>query len=207
MTNHRRPSATGAIVFMTLCLQHRGGDLLVRQVAELRRAVRDTRADLPFDILAFVVLPDHLHCVWQLPPGDRALGRRCGAIKSRFSRACLRAAGWPRAGLAPLPGTERPRRKGDAGIWQQRFREHPIRDQADLAAHLTYCWNDPVRHGLCDAPEDWPYSSVHRDRRLGLFPSDGPGAAALLQAGDAPAAAPLPVAPQLTKTAGICPPV
>ena len=57
--------------------------------------------------------------------------------------------------------------KGDAGVWQRRFWEHHIRDADDHAAHLRYCWANPVRHGLVERPADWPHSSIHRDIRLG----------------------------------------
>jgi len=55
----------------------------------------------------------------------------------------------------------------EVGIWQRRFWEHHIRDQADYAAHVRYCWINPVKHGFVERPEDWPYSSVHRDIREG----------------------------------------
>ena len=59
--------------------------------------------------------------------------------------------------------------KGDAGIWQRRFWEHHIRGPEDYANAVRYCWNNPVKHGFVQRPEDWPYSSVHRDRQLEQF--------------------------------------
>ena len=61
------------------------------------------------------------------------------------------------------------RSKQDAGIWQRRFWEHTIRDEADLAAHVRYCLLNPVKHGFVELPEDWPYSSIHRDIRAGRW--------------------------------------
>ncbi len=87
MSIYRRPQVTGALVFFTVTLAARGGDVLVREVGLLREAVRVTRAERPFGIEAWVVLPDHIHAVWQMPPGDRAYGVRWGAIKARFTRA------------------------------------------------------------------------------------------------------------------------
>lgn len=49
------------------------------------------------------------------------------------------------------------------GSWQRGYGEHCIRDETDLAAHLRYCWCNPVKHGLAMRPGDWPYSSVHRE--------------------------------------------
>lgn len=79
MPNYLRPKWTGARVFFTVCLAVRGDDTLVREVAALRRAVAETKAERPFGIEAWVVLPDHLHCVWQMPEGTGAFrqdGRR-----------------------------------------------------------------------------------------------------------------------------------
>jgi len=49
--------------------------------------VRVTRCTRPFAIDAWVVLPDHLHCVWTLPPGDDDFSTRWRLIKTIFSRA------------------------------------------------------------------------------------------------------------------------
>ncbi|BDW86347.1 transposase [Roseicyclus marinus] len=184
MSEYRRPPVTGAIVFFTVTLAARGGDVLVREVGLLRDAVRATRVERPFGIEAFVVLPDHIHAVWQMPPGDRAYGVRWGAIKSRFTRAVREKYGSDgsgcRVGFHPTDGARvgpgvvgwNPTlrsaskiRKGDAGLWQRRFWEHHIRDEADYWAHVRYCWWNPVKHGFVTRPEDWPFSSVHRDGR------------------------------------------
>lgn len=152
MSRYLRPRLPGASIFFTVALAERGGTLLLAEVERLRAAVRATRAERPFTIRAWVVLPDHLHCVWRLPEEDCDYSTRWRLIKSRFSR-----------GLAP--GRLRPSHltRQERGIWQRRFYEHHIRDEADLAAHLHYCWNNPVKHGLVARPEDWPFSSVHRD--------------------------------------------
>jgi REP-associated tyrosine transposase len=91
MPNYRRPRITGASIFFTVALADRKSDLLVRQIDALRDAVARTRAERPFHIEAWVVLPDHLHCVWRLPGGDADFSVRWGAIKARFSMSCRRA--------------------------------------------------------------------------------------------------------------------
>lgn len=72
MSNYLRPDLQDLPVFFTVCLAHSGSSLLGDHVDILRTAVRETRDVLPFEILAWVTLPDHLHCVLQLPDGDRA---------------------------------------------------------------------------------------------------------------------------------------
>jgi len=175
MPNYRRPHVTGAHVFFTVNLADRGSDLLVREIGCLRAAVADVRAKRPFTIDAWVVLPDHLHTVWTVPPGDADFSTRWAAIKARFTRY-VRDSG--RVGFHPTIGKDGERsvvgwnptlrsasklRKGDAGVWQRRFWEHHIRDEADYANHVRYCWINPVKHGLVEWAADWPYSSIHRD--------------------------------------------
>ncbi len=160
-------------MFFTVALAQRGGSLLVDEVTRLRAAVRQTKTERPFHIDAWVVLPDHLHAVWTLPAGDADFSTRWGAIKARFTMS-LRRPGFTPPSRLPMvtsgryagvnPGLRHD--KGEVGIWQRRFWEHHIRDEADYRAHVRYCWLNPVKHGLVKRPEDWPYSSVHRDARF-----------------------------------------
>lgn len=158
MPEYRRPRSHETPVFFTVALATRTSDLLTHQIDRLRDAVARTRAERPFGIEAWVVLPDHLHCIWTLPEGDRDYATRWRLIKARFSR-----------GLAA--GERRPSHiaRNERGIWQRRFWEHHIRDDRDMAAHLQYCWFNPVNHGLVQRPEDWPYSSVHREIAAGRW--------------------------------------
>ena len=158
MPNYLRPRVCGATIFFTVSLAEPGSDLLVREVARLRESVRATRVARPFAIDAWVVLPDHLHCVWTLPEGDADFSTRWGAIKGRFSRGL-------RAGR--MRSSHEARR--EKAVWQRRFWEHHIRGETDFVAHVRYCWENPVKHGFVERPEDWPYSSVHRDIRMGRY--------------------------------------
>lgn len=150
-----RPRITGSTIFFTVALQDRGSDVLTRHVDTLQNAVRNTLRERPFKIEAWVVLPDHLHCVWKLPPGDHDFSTRWRLIKARFSREL------------PLGLRRKSQiRRAERGIWQRRFWEHHIRDQTDLDTHLRYCWFNPVKHGFVENPLDWPFSSVHKDARF-----------------------------------------
>lgn len=162
MPRYLRPRLPGVAIFFTVAMAQRGSGALVDHIDDLREAVRMTRAERPFGVEAWVVLPDHLHCIWRLPHGDCDHSVRSGAITSRFTRAVKGKEGWNRT----LRSASK-RAKGDAGLWQRRFWEHHVRDEADFAAHLRHCWQNPVRHGLVARPEDWPYSSFHRDLATG----------------------------------------
>jgi putative transposase len=165
MPNYRRALIPGGCFFFTVNLLDRRQALLVGQIDGLREAAAETRQDHPFTIDAFVILPDHLHAVWTLPPGDSDLSTRWRLIKNRFARA--------------LPKQERlgavRKARSERGIWQRRFWEHMIRDDADYARHVEYCYINPLKHRLVTRVRDWPYSSFHRDVRAGLFPADWGG--------------------------------
>lgn len=158
MSTYRRPQVCAASIFFTVALADRQSRLLVDEVARLRWAVAATRMDRPFGIEAWVVLPDHMHCVWTLPANDHDFSTRWRLIKARFSH------GLPEGRLRTSHAARQER-----GIWQRRFWEHHLRDQADMDAHLRYCWFNPVKHGLVVRPEEWPYSSVHREIAAGKF--------------------------------------
>ena len=65
--------------------------------------------------------------------------------------------------------------KREKGIWQRRYWEHLIRDDADLARHVDYIHFNPVKHGFVSRVSDWPHSSFHHYVRRGLLPSDWGG--------------------------------
>jgi putative transposase len=165
MPNYRRAFVPGGCWFFTINLLERRQTLLVDHVDALRTAVAATRRKYPFHIDAVVVLPDHLHAVWTLPSGDSDFSTQWRLIKSRFAKG--------------LPKRERlsavRKARGERGIWQRRFWEHLIRDDADYARHIEYCYINPVKHGLVARVRDWPHSSFHRDVRRGIFPADWAG--------------------------------
>jgi putative transposase len=138
-------------VYFTVALRHAGDDLLVLEIERLRQAVRQTRAELPFDIRAWVVLPDHLHCIWDLPLGEVDFARRWRRIMRRFAVSLPKG---PRR-LAQIAGGER-------GIWARDFHAERIGSDLHMARCMTGLAHDPARHGLVERPEEWPYSSFAR---------------------------------------------
>ncbi len=65
--------------------------------------------------------------------------------------------------------------KREKGIWQRRYWEHAIRDDADLERHVDYVHFNPVKHGYINRVCDWPYSSFSRYVERGVLPSDWGG--------------------------------
>ena len=165
MPNYRRAFIPGGCWFFTVNLLDRRQTLLVDQIGFLRQAVADIRRNHPFTIDAIVILPDHIHTIWSLPSGDSDFSMRWRLIKNRFARAL------PKQETLSAVRAARHER----GIWQRRFWEHRIRDEADYARHVEYCYIYPVRHGYVGRVRDWPHSSFHRDVRAGTFPIDWAG--------------------------------
>ncbi len=166
MPDYRRAWHPGGTYFFTVnLLQRHGNDLLVRHVDVLREVVRSVRLRHPFVMHGWVVLPDHIHCVIELPDGDADFATRWRLIKMGFSKT--------------LPRTERistvRAARGERGIWQRRYWEHLIRDERDFRAHMDYVHINPVKHGLIARVCDWPYSTFHHLAERGVYPADWAG--------------------------------
>lgn len=159
MPDYRRNLVPGGCFFFTVNLLDRRSDLLVARIDVLRDAVRQTQSRAPFTIDAWVVLPDHMHCIWTLPAGDADYPGRWRTIKTIFSKA--------------MPGLGMPSdvmiRREERGIWQRRYWEHTIRDARDYAAHMDYTHFNPVKHGYATHAAAWPYSSFRRCVAAGLY--------------------------------------
>ena len=159
---YRRAAIPGGTFFFTVNLADRTSSLLTEHIDLLRNSVRKVMSSHPFEIVALVVLPEHLHAVWTLPAGERDYPLRWSLIKAGFSR-----------GLAQTERVSRSRwRRRERGIWQRRYWEHRIRDGTDLVRHVDYIHINPVNHGYVSTPADWPYSSVHRYIRQGIVATD-----------------------------------
>ncbi|MBV8660058.1 MAG: hypothetical protein JO142_19735 [Burkholderiales bacterium] len=65
--------------------------------------------------------------------------------------------------------------RGERGIWQRRYWEHLIRDEADYRAHMDYVHINPLKHGLVRRVADWPHSTFHRWVAQGVYPHDWAG--------------------------------
>jgi putative transposase len=136
--------------FFTVNLAPRHLCLLLDPVGILREAVKTVKQRHPFHIDAFVVLPDHLHAIWTLPPGDADFSTRWMLIKSGFSRYITMN---ERRNASRIS-------KGERGIWQRRYWEHLIRDENDFERHVDYIHYNPVKHGYIHQASEWPYSKA-----------------------------------------------
>jgi putative transposase len=167
MSDYRRYFVPGGTYFFTLVTEHRAR-LFEQEPARrlLGSALRQCFGRFPLQVVAMVLLPDHLHTLWTLPAGDDAYAMRWRWIKREFTRAWL-----------SIGGVEQDRqtsrlRERRRGVWQRRYWEHTIRDEADLESHFDYIHYNPVKHALVRRPRDWPWSSFHRWVQAGHYSID-----------------------------------
>ncbi len=149
MPNYVRARVEGGTYFFTLTARNRSSVLVNENVrGALREAIEAVRARWPFTVDAWVLLPDHLHCLWTLPEGDADFSKRWSTIKRLTTQTI-----------------------GES-IWQERFWEHLIRDETDFQRHFDYIHWNPVKHGLAQRALDWPYSTFHRHLKQGVYTAD-----------------------------------
>jgi putative transposase len=117
----------------------------------------------PFNIIAQVILPDHIHTIWELPEGDSDYPTRWYLCKSYFSRNFNRLSSKPASFRAS---------KGERTVWQRRYWEHTIKNDKDLDNHIDYIHFNPVHHGLVEMPAEWIYSSFDRFVQEGRYDAD-----------------------------------
>jgi putative transposase len=89
MSNYRRVYLPGGIYFFTVATFRRQRFLTDNDVrAALREGIQFTRQTKPFEIVAWVLLPDHLHCILRLPPDDTDFSSRWSIIKRIVTQRC-----------------------------------------------------------------------------------------------------------------------
>ena len=162
MSNYRRNFVKGGCYFFTVNILDRRQTLLTDHIDLLRDSVRRVRQLHPFHIDAWVVLPDHMHCIWTLPEGADDFPLRWRLIKLLFSK---------RLPQDELLSPKRKRRR-ERGIWQRRYWEHTITSDQDYARHIDYIHANPLKHGYVKKISDWPYSTFHRYVAEGILPLD-----------------------------------
>ncbi len=167
MPNWRRAIVPGGTFFFTIVTDQRR-PIFQSAVARtlLGRIMRECQATHPFEVLAIALLPDHLHAIWSLPSGDTAYSARWQWIKTQFTQR------WLAQGGQDHPVTQGRKLDGRRGVWQPKFWEHTIDGDKDFDNHFDYIHFNPVKHGYCECPKDWPWSSFHRWVQKGVYPEN-----------------------------------
>jgi putative transposase len=154
MNDYRDNRVPGGTFFFTVRLLDRGSSLLTDHIAAFGDAIRQARIRKPFHVDGWVVLPDHAHAMWTLPPGDHDCSSRWRAVKIAFSKALRKSLGAA---------------SDDGAIWARQYQEFRVSSEAEYASLIDYMHTNPVRHGLCPSVQAWPWSSVHRFISSGLI--------------------------------------
>ena len=156
MPQYRRLYIPGGTYFFTVVSYLRRSILIHPLMRDaLRRSIRVVRSKYPFEILACVLLPDHLHCIWRLPDNDADYSIRWAQIKRMTSTKVMDKL------HIPALATKSMRTRKELTIWQPRFWEHWVRSDTELTKMIAYIHFNPVKHGLVNRVEDWPYSTYH----------------------------------------------
>jgi putative transposase len=109
------------------------------------QTLREVQAIKKADIIAYVIMPDHIHMIIQSTASTTLQIMK--SLKWNFTQ------NWKL--ISPLDNNL----LNPAHLWQEKFWEHAINDDRDLHNHINYIIKNPVKHGYVDDPEDWPYSS------------------------------------------------
>lgn len=159
MVKYRRYYVPGGIYFFTVVLQDRQSNWLVKYINELTAAMRRVKQIHPYKIIAMVILPDHLHAMWEMPENDENYSIRWICIKREFAK-----------NLRKSRVRIQKNRFGENELWQRRFWEHAIRDEKDYEKHVDYIHYNPVKHGYVNSVKEWPFSTFHQFVQQGLLP-------------------------------------
>ena len=89
----------------------------------------------------YVLMPDHLHLFVCIPPGAVGLSMWMKSLKNTLSKH------WRERGI-------------EAPHWQKGFFDHLIRSGQSHAEKWKYVKENPVRAGLVEQAENWPYGGA-----------------------------------------------
>ena len=157
MCGYRRYYITNSIVFITCVTNRRYPYLMHEENLELfMTTVKAVQRIHPFDILAYVLLPDHFHWLIQLPEDQSNFSRFMQSVKWNYTYNYKHHHNID----------ER------LTLWQRGFYDHVIRDDKDFKFHLDYIHWNPVKHNLVVTPNKWRYSSLKTWVEKGLYPED-----------------------------------
>ena len=170
MPNYHRVKYGQTYFFTVVTYQRKPVLCLDESRAILKKTLMELRGRHPFKINAWVLLPDYIHCIWELPENDHDYSMRWGWLKKTFTQQIRKIES---KDIRRLVGTAHPTMSGkrhrEGTIWQRRFWEHMIRDDDDYRNHCDYIHFNPVKHALVKSPIDWPYSTLHRFLKNNIY--------------------------------------
>ncbi|OGT58807.1 MAG: hypothetical protein A3F14_04260 [Gammaproteobacteria bacterium RIFCSPHIGHO2_12_FULL_43_28] len=160
MVHYRRLRICGGCYFFTIALKNRKLKILTQYARLLHESWHIVKNRHPFETISYVILPDHLHFIWQMPEHDYDFSTRIRLLKAQFTRK-----------LIAVTNDFTKNKRGEYNIWPNRYWEHMIRNEKDYENHVNYIHYNPVKHGLVKSVRNWPYSSFHRYVKAEILPA------------------------------------
>ena len=86
----------------------------------------------------YVIMPDHVHLFVALAERETTLARWVKMMRTVLGKELLRV------------GAQKPH-------WQEGFFDHVLRSSESYGQKWEYVWANPVRAGLCETADAWPF--------------------------------------------------
>ena len=121
--------------FVTFTCYHRRRGFQSPAVYDLFvHVLEEMRCRFALCVYGYVVMPEHVHLLLSEPRG--LLADAMHYLKLSFAKRLVAGA-----------------------FWQKRYYDRNVRDEREFVEKLRYTHRNPVKAGLCELPEDWPWSS------------------------------------------------
>jgi putative transposase len=160
MTTLRHFDHDGRVRFITFPCHERLPILTNNEFREIvARSIDDARARHAFRLLAYVIMPEHLHLViW--PEEESKVGTVVGWMKQEAARGIAKLLRETRSPQLDRLEVTRDRVKKLA-LWERRCFDHNCRDTDSIREKVQYCHNNPVKRELVPDPSRWRFSSYN----------------------------------------------
>lgn len=160
MSNYKRYYLANDYVFITV-VTHQRQKLLIQNIDLLKKCLKRAIQKYGFEIFALVVLDDHFHMIIKLNE-YRNYSNIVGSLKKYFSYNIS----------SEIEQNKSRKKRKEKTVWQRRFYEHIIRNEADLARHLDYIHYNPIKHGYVNSAAKWKFSSFNKFVKMNFYPDN-----------------------------------
>ncbi|MGE5223916.1 MAG: REP-associated tyrosine transposase [Omnitrophica WOR_2 bacterium] len=157
MSKLHRYYVPGAIVFLSIVTKDRIPYFGSQENIDLFwKILRNVQQIHPYNLLAYVLMPDHFHCLMKTENDQGNFSKPLASIKWNFTMEYKKVNGIT----------------GPFNFWQKRFWDHIIRDARDLENHFDYVHWNPVKHHFVDDPGKWEQSTFSYWQKQGYYPEE-----------------------------------
>lgn len=134
----KRFHQSGQTHFVTFGCYHRAPSFASDAAKAIFEAgLERVRLSYELCVYAYVVMPEHVHLLIG-EPQRATLAVALKSLKQGTSRRLIGEA---------------------AHFWQKRYYDFNVRDHEQFVEKLRFIYRNPVQRGLCQNPQDWPWSS------------------------------------------------